>query len=60
MAKTDIKSAYRICPVLVDDRLLLGMPFQGKVYVDTALPFGMHLAPKIFNALADALLWILK
>ena len=60
LAKIDIKSAYRICPVHIDDRLLLGMSFQGKVYIDTALPFGMRSAPKIFNALADALLWILK
>jgi len=60
MAKIDIKSAYRICPVHADNRLLLRMSFQGKVYIDTALPFGMCSAPKIFNALADALLWILN
>ena len=60
LAKIDIKSAYRVCPVHPDDRLLLGMSFQGKVYIDTALPFGMRSAPKIFNAVADALLWILK
>ena len=27
--------------------------------MDTTLPFGLHSAPKIFNAVADALAWIL-
>ena len=36
------------------------MSFQQKVYIDTALPFGMRSAPNFFNAVADALLWILK
>ena len=60
LAKIDIKSAYRIVPVHPDDRPLLGMSFQGQVYVDATLPFGLRSAPKIFNALADALLLILK
>ena len=33
------------------------MKWQGQVY---ALPFGLWSAPKIFNALADALEWILR
>ena len=51
MANIDIKSAYRICPVHADDHVLRGMSFQSKIYIDTALPFGMRSAPKIFNAL---------
>lgn len=43
-----------------DDRLLLGMRWKGKLYVDMALPFGLRSAPKIFTALADALHWILE
>ena len=39
------------------DRLLLGMHWKGKTYVDTALPFGLPSVPKIFNAAADALQW---
>ena len=42
-----------------DDRLLLGMRWKGKLYVDTALPFGLHSAPKLFNAVADALAWVM-
>ena len=36
------------------------MQWDGGVFVDTALPFGLRSAPKIFNALADAAAWILK
>ena len=60
LAKIDIKSAYRIVPVHPDDRHLLGMCFHDQVYIDAALLFGLRPAPKVFNALADALLWILK
>ena len=49
MAKVDIKNAYRLLPVHPEDRLLLGMEWQGQVYVDTALPFGLRSAPKIFT-----------
>ena len=58
-AKMDVKSAYRIVPVHPEDRPLLGMKWQGKVFVDATLPFGLRLAPKIFNALADAAQWII-
>ena len=60
LVKFDVKSAYRIVPVHPSDRLLLGIRWQGEVYVDTALPFGLRSAPKIFTAVADALQWILE
>ena len=60
LAKIDIKSAYRIIPVHPADRHLLGMSWKGGIYVDTALPFGLRSAPKIFNAVADTLEWILQ
>ena len=60
LAKIDLKSAYRIVPVHPEDSLLLGMEWQGGIYIDTALPFGLRSAPKIFNAVADGLLWILE
>ncbi len=37
MVKVDIESAYRIIPVNPDDRPLLGMRWNGKLYIDTAL-----------------------
>lgn len=58
LAKIDIKSAYRLIPVCYQDRKWLGMKWKGLVYVDGMLPFGLRSAPKIFNAVADALQWI--
>ena len=60
LAKADIKAAYRIVPVHPQDRQLLAMKWQGDVYIDTALPFGLRSAPKLFNAVADALEWCVK
>lgn len=36
------------------------MEFEGSVYIDTTLPFGLRSAPKLFTALADALEWIVR
>lgn len=59
MAKFDVESAYRNIPVHPEDRRLLGMSWKEQLYVDTALPFGLRSAPKIFSSVADALQWIL-
>ena len=60
MAKVDVKAAYRMVPVHPDDRLyLLEMQWDGKLYIDTVLPFGLRSAPERFNALADAIEWVL-
>ena len=55
LAKIDIKSAYRLVPVSPLDCKWLGMCWKEQIYVDSMLPFGLWSAPKIFNALADAL-----
>ena len=60
MAKVDVRSAYRNVPVHPDDRWLMGMMWEGALYVDTALPFGLRSAPKIFTAIADAAQWIIQ
>ena len=60
LAKVDIRNAYRNIPVHPDDRWLLGMSWQGEVFIDTVLPFGLRSAPKIFNAVADALDWVVR
>ena len=57
LAKLDLQSAYRVIPVHGNDRHLLGVRWNGRVCLDTALPFGLRSAPKIFSAVADALLW---
>ena len=56
----DFKHANRVVPVHPDDHHLLGVQWGKEVFIDTALPFGLRSAPKIFSALADALAWILQ
>ena len=58
MAKIDIQNAYCIIPVAPADRHLLGMSWKGQTYVDSVLLFDLRSVPIIFNAAADALLWI--
>ena len=60
LSKVDIRSAYRTIPVHPDDRFLLGMCWEGRLFVDTVLPFGLRSAPKIFTAVADAVEWIAR
>ena len=59
LAKIDLLNAYRIVPVHPDDHPLLAVRWGSDTYLDTALPFGLRSAPKIFSALADALEWVL-
>ena len=60
LVKADIQEAYRMVPVHSEDQHLLGVQWNGSVYIDKVLPFGLRSAPKIFSAVADALLWILN
>jgi len=55
LTKLDVEAVYRIVAVHSYDRLVLGMYWEGQVFLDTTLPFGLHSAPKIFNAEADGL-----
>ena len=60
MAKLDNKHAFRLCPVRLGDRELLGIHWQGKFYIDLHLPFGLRSSPYLFNRLVDAFEWLLK
>ena len=60
LAKVDIKNVYRMVEVHPEDRSLLGMQFEGRLFVNSVLPFGLRSAPKIFTAVADALEWIVR
>ena len=60
MAKIDIESAYRLVPVHPTDRIQQAVEWEGNVYVDLMLPFGLRSAPKLFNAVADGLEWYLR
>ena len=49
LAKVDIKSAYRIIPIHPKDYHLLGMLWEGGLFIDLALPFGLRSAPIILR-----------
>ena len=55
----DLESAYRHIPIHPEYHHLLGISWEGRTYVDRALPFGLHSAPKIFSAAADMMVWAL-
>ena len=57
LAKVDIESAYRLIPVHPQDRPLQAVVWDSQIFIDPMLPFGLRSAPKIFNAVADALNW---
>ena len=52
VAKVDIRSDYRTVPVNPQDWWLLGVQWEGGLFVDTTLPFGLRSDPKILTALA--------
>ena len=52
MGKLDLCLAYRRVPVHPWDYHLLAMEWQGVVYYDRALPFGLRSAPELFTAVA--------
>jgi len=60
LAKFGVQGAFRTVPVHPEDRWLLGMKWEGRVYNNKILPFGPRSALKVFNAVADTLLWILS
>ena len=60
IAKIDNARTYRNIPVQPEDRFLLGMSWNGEVYIDATLPFRLRSAPKIFTAVGDALDLVLK
>ncbi len=60
MAKLDVRSAFRLCPVRPKDHHLLGMRWQGQYIFDRVLGLGLRSAPFIFNSLATAIEWLAR
>ena len=58
MAKTDIKSAFRLVPVHPSDHFLLGFKWRGRYYYDKCLPMECSSSCRIFEVLSCALEWI--
>jgi hypothetical protein len=60
LAKTDIKSAFRIVPVHPNDYHLLGIKWKGKYMYDKVLVMGCSSSCKNFETFATALEWIIS
>ncbi len=60
LAKTDIKSAFRLIPVHYNDYHLLGFHFEGKLYFDRCLSMGSASSCRVFEEVATAINWILR
>ena len=58
LAKTDIKSAFRIIPIRPADYHLLAIYWRGNYYFDRCLPMGLTSSCKTFEALSTAVQWI--
>lgn len=52
LARTDTKHAHRQTAVNCQDRVLLGLHWEGKYFIDATLQFGLRLAPPIFSVVA--------
>ena len=60
LAKTDVRSAFRIIPVNPADYYLLGMHWKGNYYVDCCLPMGLASSCRTFEILSTALEWVAR
>lgn len=60
LAKTDIKSAFRILPINPIDYGLLGMKWKNKYYYDRCMPMGCSSSCKTFETFSSALEWIAR
>lgn len=58
MSKTDIKDAFRICPIHRDDWKWLGMKVGNSYLVDTVLPMGCGSSCAVFQTLTRAICWM--
>ena len=58
LAKTDIKSAFRIIPIKPDQHHLLCMSWNNAFYFDKCLPMGARSSCQIFESFSSALQFI--
>jgi hypothetical protein len=60
LAKTDIKSAFRIIPIHPQDYPLLGFKWRGSYYYDRCMPMGCSSSCKTFETFSTAIEWIAR
>ena len=58
MAKTDVKSAFRISPIYPADYPLLAIRWNNMYYFDRALAMGLSSSCAIFESFSTALEWV--
>jgi hypothetical protein len=59
LRKRDLKDAFRMIPISPYDYWLFIFEWNGKLYVDIFLPFGLRTSPFIFNLFSEGFHWIL-
>ena len=57
-ARIDIRHAFHNLPIHADDIHLLAFSFNGAIYINSSLPFGVASSCAIFERVACALQWI--
>jgi len=55
LVKRDLADAFRHIPVVESDHWLLGFFWDGSFFIDRFLPFGLRIAPFLFDVFARAL-----
>lgn len=60
LAKSDIKSAFRLLPISPADFDLLGFKFQGHFYFDKMVPFGSSISCALWEKFATFLHWLIQ
>ena len=60
LAKSDLKSAFRLLPIHPSDFELLGFMVGNNYYFDKCLPFGSSISCALFEKFATFLEWLVK
>ncbi len=60
LAKSDIKSAFRMVPLRLDCYHLIGFKWEQSYYFHKCLPMGLAESCKIFEIVSDAIIYILQ
>ena len=60
LAKGDMKSAFRVVPIIFKHLRCLGIYFDEEYYIDCALPFGSSIGCAIFEEITRLVHWIFE
>ena len=60
LIKRDLADAFWHIPIHPADWWLFGFEWRGRFFQESFLPFGLQMAPQIFNFFSEGLHWILE